>query len=98
MRPNIQSVLEGPAARHPAVIHSHGDLARECERLGRENAKLRHAVQKDADLLDYWADSIGMVRPAQAVRMRMRRDELRKLLNPAAKPTPGVPARMAARP
>lgn len=66
--------------------------------LTREAAALRYAVQKDIDLLDYWADSIGPVRPAQAVRMRMRRDELRKLLNPAAKPTPGVPARMAARP
>ena len=56
-----------------------------------DNAQLRAAVQKDADLLEHWADSIGMVRPAQAVRMRMRRDELRKLLNPAAEPTPGVP-------
>jgi len=66
--------------------------------LTREAAALRHAVQKDIDLLDHWADSIGMIRPAQAVRMRMRRDELRKLLNPAAATSPDVPVRVAARP
>ena len=58
--------------------------------------QLRAAVERDARLLCDWADSIGMIRPAQAIRMRMRRDELRKLLDPAAKPTPGVPSVMRA--
>ena len=94
---NLQSVLEGPHHAAPSVP-SPGQLARENERLAREVARLRAAVAKDAELLAYWADSIGMVRTAQAIRMRMRRDELRKLLDPAALPTAGVPSRMAARP
>jgi hypothetical protein len=65
----------------------------ERQRIARELAVLRAAVRKDAELLDYWADSIGMVRAAQAVRMRKRRDELNQLLNAAHSATPDVPAR-----
>jgi len=97
MRHHLQSADEGPSV-HPAVIPDHGHLARENERLAREVARLRAAVQKDIELFQHWADSlIGVrTRAAQAVRVRMRRDELRKLLDPAAAPTPGVPSVMRA--
>jgi len=89
MTPQLQSALDDLNACPDAAADGKGD-----EALVRRNANLCAAVRKEIDLLDYWADSIGPVRPAQAVRMRMRRDELRKILNPAAIPTPGVPSGM----
>ena len=95
MRHHLQSADEGPAV-HPAVIPDHGQLARENERLSRELFRHRAYIEKEISLLRHWADSIRHIRSGQSVTMLQRMDELRKLINPAAAPTPGVPAPMRA--
>ena len=92
---NLQSVLEGPHHAAPSVP-SPGQLARENERLARELFRHRAYIEKEIRLLRYWADSIRHIRSGQSVTMLQRMDELRKLINPAAAPTPGVPAPMRA--
>jgi hypothetical protein len=60
-------------------------------RQAREVRLYRAALERDAQLFDRWADSMGNVRAGQAAYMRLRAAELREILN-AAPSRSDVPA------